>query len=79
MRKNSTKNLVLAGLFIALGVIRSSPGKLELTGVTAHAYSGTDKWFVCGWPMVWQVGLVTPFQQLYDRNAAHTHGYDNDL
>ena len=50
------------------------------TGVTAHAYSGTDSRF-CLWMALWFGGWSrdTLSQQLYDRNAAHTHGYDNDL
>ena len=83
MRKNSTKNLVLAGLFIALGVIlpffTGKVGELGRALLPMHIpvlIAG----FVCGWPYGfggWSRDTLS--QQLYDRNAAHTHGYDNDL
>ncbi len=64
MRKNSTKNLVLAGLFIALGVIlpffTGKVGELGRALLPMHIpvlIAG----FVCGWPYGLVVGLVTPF------------------
>lgn len=63
MRKNSIKSLVLAGLFVALGlVLPTLTGRIPALGqrVLPMHIPVLIAGFVCGWPYGLVVGLVTP-------------------
>ncbi|MBC8586794.1 ECF transporter S component [Paratissierella segnis] len=63
MKKNSIKNLVLAGLFVALGLILPSlTGRIPALGqkVLPMHIPVLISGFVCGWPYGLMVGFVTP-------------------
>ena len=63
MKRNSIRNLVLAGLFIALGlVLPSLTGRIPALGqrVLPMHIPVLIAGFVCGWPYGLVVGFVTP-------------------
>ena len=64
MKKNSTRNMILAGLFVALGIVlpffTGKIGELGRALLPMHIpvlIAG----FVSGWPYGLAVGLITPF------------------
>lgn len=63
MKKNSIRNLVLAGLFVALGlVLPSLTGRIPALGqrVLPMHIPVLIAGFVCGWPYGLVVGFITP-------------------
>lgn len=63
MRKNSIRNIVLAGLFVALGlVLPSLVGHIPALGmrVLPMHIPVLIAGFVCGWPYGLVVGFITP-------------------
>lgn len=63
MKRNSIRNLVLAGLFIAMGlVLPSLTGRIQALGqrVLPMHIPVLIAGFVCGWPYGLVVGFVTP-------------------
>lgn len=63
MKKNSIRNLVLAGLFVALGlVLPSLTGRIPALGqrILPMHIPVLIAGFVCGWPYGLVVGFITP-------------------